>query len=708
MPETGHNVEKILSPKSIALIGVSGDAGRATYTGATGVLSNLIKFGYKGRLYPVNPKYDSVMEHKSYASLDALPEAPDLLVIGVASTQVLAILEQAAKKGVGGCVVISSGFGENEDAESRQLQKRMVRLSQESGIRILGPNCLGIANIYDDTIAISINALSAGPILPGSVALVSQSGALASTWMIRARDRGFGYSYVISSGNNADLDLPDFIHYLVNDPHTKVIAAYLEGIGNPEKFREAARLCQEKGKPLVVYKVGRSEKGAQAAQAHTGSIAGSGVVVDALFEKCHVVSVDSIDRFLDIPQALSLTKAYAVGTRMGVMSISGGAGGIISDVMEELRMEIPDFAPETVSTLGKLLPSFATLRNPLDTTAAVMRAPADLIRIAEALAADPNIDAIYVSLTVTDHAFETTVAEEFVKFYQVCKKPLAVGWFSGSLNREGMVKLQNGGVPCFDAPKNSLFYFRVLAQLARWQKSPARTSEPALPTPDLLAGRSGALNEYESRQILKAYGIASVREANVQSLEEGEAFAEKIGYPVVLKINSEDIPHKSDAGCVVVDVRDVTQLRLGYNAIMKNALAYRRDAKLQGVLVQEMVQRARECIVGVKSDPHFGPVVMFGLGGVFVELLRDVRFRMAPLDREEALEMVEGIRAYKMLTGYRGQPGADIEALVDALVKVSRMACSLRGRLRELDINPLMVLEPGRGVRVADALIVLN
>ena len=472
MTATGFHVEKLLAPKSIALVGVSGDAGRATYTGTTAVLSNLIKFGYPGEVFPINPKYDSIMGLASYASIEALPKTPDLLVVGVASAQVLPILEDAAKKGIGACIVISSGFGESENDEGKLLQERMVCLSQESGMRILGPNCLGIVNVYGNTTAISMNALSAGPVLPGQVAIISQSGALESTWLIRARDKGFGYSYVISSGNNADLELADFIYYLMEDPHTKVIAAYVEGIRDLEKFQDAACLCWKKGIPLVIYKSGRSPKGAQAAQAHTGSVPASNSILDALFEKCHVLSVNSLDQFLDIPQALSQTKKNVNGLGIGVLSISGGAASVVADVVEYLLPgeKIPDFAPDTVAALKELLPDFATVQNPLDTTAAIMRVPADLVKVARVIEADPNIDAIVVPLTVTDHAFETTVAEEFCKFHQTCRKPLIISWFSGSLNQEGMIKMRQCGVPCFDSPEGSLQYYKILKQLARWER----------------------------------------------------------------------------------------------------------------------------------------------------------------------------------------------------------------------------------------------
>ena len=711
MLNIGQGVEKILSPKSIALVGVSGDTGKASFTGATGILANLNKSEYKGKIYPINPKYPEIFGLKAYENLSSLPEVPDLLVVGIASQNVLPLLKEAAALGVGGCIIISSGFAEDENEENKQLQEQMVELCQKSGMRVCGPNCLGISNVHDNITAITSVGLNAGPLNPGGIALVSQSGALVSSMISKAKDKGIGFSYIVSSGNDADLDLADYIYYLVEDRNTKVIAAYIEGIKSPSKFKKAAALCKERGIPLLVFKVGRSAKGAKAVQAHTGSIAGEDVTVSSMFEKYDVTRMDSLDELLEIAQAFSVPQRDCLGTRLGVITVSGGTGSILSDLSEEYDVQIPELSSETVRQLREILPSYTSIANPVDTTAGIIREPENLIKTARVMAKDDGIDVIYISLTGAPPDFEVQVVDVILRLNSECPKPLVVGWYSGGMNQEGMKRLQINNVPCFNELGTSLQYIKMLAQRAASKKHPLKVlfdTPPNASGLDFLKGKKGVLNEFESKNLLRKYGIPVVEEINAQSIEEARNFAERIGYPVVMKINSDDIPHKTEAGCVILGVKDAADLEKAYSTIINNAKAYKENAKIQGVLVQEMVRNAKECIIGVKSDPHFGAVLMFGLGGIFVELLKDVTFRMAPVSEEEAVEMVKNIKGFQMLDGYRQQPKFDVAAIVDTVQKVGRLAYDLRDQLSELDINPLMVLESGKGAKIADALIVLN
>lgn len=712
MLKTGHGVEKLLGPQSIALVGVSGDTGKAGVTGATGIMANLIKYGFKGNIYPINPKYDDILGYKSYPDLASVPEPVDLLAIGIKSEAVLPIFKQAAETGVGSCIIITSGFGEDNREDHRQMQNEMSRLSRESGMRICGPNCLGIINVHQNIVAMSSVGLSAGPVNPGGVALVTQSGALASSFLAKGKDKGIGFSYVISSGNEADLDLADYIHFLVDDPNTKAIAAYIEGMKDGERFKEAAALCWEKNKPLIVFKVGRSERGAMSAAAHTGSIAGSDEIINAMFDKYNVARVDSVDDLLEVAQAFALQKLPCVGSRLGIITVSGGAGGIVSDISEDLGLEIPDLESETVSRVGTILPSYTSVKNPIDTTADILREPENLMRTAQALETDKNVDIIYFSLTAGSPAFEKKEADVISRYGEQAKKPVVVSWFSGNMNQEGMRTLQERGVPCFSSYGTSLAFVKLLSRRSTKDSSQIQVFEKLakaeVKIPDFIKQKAGVLSEFDSKQVLKSFGIPVVEEINAQSLSEAKKFAQSINYPVVVKINSADIPHKSDAGCVAINIRNASELEKAYDTVMKNALKYKKDANIQGMLVQEMVQNARECIIGVKCAPSFGPVVMFGLGGIFVEVLKDVAFKMAPITAEEAKEMIMRIKGHKLLAGYRGQAIADIDAIADVLQKVGRLACGLKDNLRELDINPLMVLEAGRGAKVADALVVLS
>lgn len=712
MLNIGQGAEKVLAPKSIALVGVSGDTGKASFTGATGILANLHNSGYKGKIYPINPKYPEIFGLPSYENLSSLPEVPDLLIVGIASQNVLPLLQQAAGMGVGGCIIISSGFAEDENEENKQLQEKMAELCQKSGMRVCGPNCLGIGNVHDNILAITSVGLNAGPLNPGGIALISQSGALVSSMISKAKDKGIGFSYVVSSGNDADLDLADYIYYLVGDRNTKVIAAYIEGIKNPDKFKKAAALCKEKGIPLLVFKVGRSVKGAMAVQAHTGSIAGEDVTINSMFEKYDVTRMDSLDDLLEVAQAFSVPQRDCLGTNLGVITVSGGTGSILSDLSEEYNMQIPELSSETISGLREILPSYTSIANPVDTTAGIIREPENLIKAARVMAKDDNLDVIYISLTGAPPDFEVQVVDVILRLNSECLKPLVVGWFSGSMNQEGMKRLQSNGIPCFNGLDTSLRYIKLLAQRTASKKRPLQVLfesplEKGLDL-NLLKDKKGVLNEFESKNLLKSYKIPVVEEINAQSIEEAKSFAERNGYPVVMKVNSDDIPHKTEAGCVILGVKNAQELEKAYSTIIDNAKAYNKNAKIQGILVQEMIQNAKECIIGVKSDPHFGAVLMFGLGGIFVELLKDVTFRMAPVSEEEAAAMVKNIKGFPMLDGYRQQPKFDVAAIVDAVQKIGILAYDLKDKLRELDINPLMVLESGKGVKVADALIILN
>jgi len=711
MQETGYGVGKLLAPKSIAVVGVSGDAGKAGVTGATGIMANLVKYGFTGHIYPINPKYDNILGYKSYPDLASVPEPVDMLVIGIKSEQVLPVFKQAAEIGVGSCIIISSGFGEDKREDHRQMQKEMSRLSAESGMRICGPNCLGIINVHQNIVAMSSVGLSAGPVNPGGVALVTQSGALASSFLAKAKDKGIGFSYVISSGNEADLDLADYIRFLVDDPNTKAIAAYIEGMKDGERFKKAASLCWGKNKPLVVFKVGRSERGALTAQAHTGSITGSDQIIDAMFEKYNVARVGSVDDLLDVAQAFALQKVPCPGSRLGIITVSGGAGSIVSDISEDLGLEIPDLEAESISRIGTILPSYTSVKNPVDTTADILREPENLMKTAQALEADKNVDIIYFSLTAGSPEFMKKEADIISRYGGQAQKPVVVSWFSGNMNQEGMRTLQERGVPCFTSYETSLSFVRLLSQRSKKSSSQIQVFENLAKTkaeiPAFIRQKSGVLNEFDSKKILKSFGVPVAEEVNAQSLSEAKQFAQA-NYPVVVKINSADIPHKSDAGCVAVNIRNAAELEQAYDTVLKNAVKYKKDAVIQGVLVQEMVQNARECIIGVKTAPSFGPVIMFGLGGVFVEVLKDVTFKMAPITEAEAREMIMRIKGHKLLAGYRGQAKADTEAIVDVLQKVGRLAYSLKDNLKELDINPLMVLEEGKGAKVADALVVLG
>jgi acetyltransferase len=703
------SVLSLLRPGSVAIVGDSPGNTRGGF-----VHHRLVSTGYDGGIYPINPKYAHVRGLKAYASLLDVPAPIEFVAVAVNATHAVRIMRECVQKQVRAVLYVASGFAE-AGAEGKRIQDEVRTLALEHDIAVCGPNCYGIANIYG-----KFNAYSgelAEPLQPGPVALVFQSGALTHGVTDPAVLRGAGYSYIITSGNEAVTELADYLDALADDPNTRVICCFVEGFRDPGHFASAARKAAERGKRIVALKVGRSELAKRATLAHTGAVAGEDRVYDALFRQLGIVRVHDLDEMIESAELLSRYPDLPSG-QVALASVSGGGSGIMADVAEDLGMNLQSFEPDTAASLRQVLPGFATVNNPLDLTGAVGEDPSILERSLDVLGRDPQIALVAFGLNTPIGG-----SEEGRKFYRMLTRSVAnasrrsdhahmiFSMSSGAFDQEIVTLAREAGLPLLQGIRESLAAI-VRAMRASAAAGRRHDAEALLSTPDpvvaglLAQARTEVLTERESKVVLAAAGIPVTRERLATSAEEAVSLAEEIGYPVALKIESPDIAHKTDAGCVRLHLYTPSAVLDAYHEILANAVRRHPNGSVNGLLVQEMVEGGIETLVGVTNHEGFGPAVIFGLGGVLVEALHDVSIRMAPLSEADAREMVLEIRAARVLQGFRGSPQADVDALVRTLVGLSQMAWWLRDSIREVDINPLRVFPAGQGVKCLDALIV--
>jgi len=684
-------------PRSVAVIGASRNPGKVGYD----VVKNLLEGGYEGRIYPVNPKAQEILGLKCYPELLSIEDDVDLAIIVIPAKLVLDAMDQCARKGIRAVIIISAGFKES-GPEGAELEKELANKCAAAGIRCIGPNCLGVMSP-----PAKLNA-SFGATAPeaGNIAFISQSGALGTAILDIAVGRGIGMSRFVSYGNKADVDETDLLEALAEDEHTRVILAYLESIDEGQKFIDVARKVTRK-KPVVIMKAGRSAAGAHAASSHTGSLAGSDSAYDAAFRQCGVIRAQSVTEFLDAAIAFS-SQEPPKGGRVAIVTNAGGPGIIATDALEASLLSMAELTQQTQQTLKENLPPQANIHNPIDV---IGDAKADRYRLAlEAVSTDPNVDAVLVLLTPQTSTEEEQTAEVLAQVCQQSGKCM-LSCFMGMPSVEKALKLlDQKGIPNFSTPERAVKALETMYRYGQWRQRPERSaqkfrfdSESIRQVLDSCATRGlKTLGERNSHRILAACGIPTPRSVLAANEEEAVRCAEQIGYPVVLKISSEDILHKSEAGGVKVGLADEGQVREAFREILSSAKAYNPDARIDGVLVQQMVQGGTEVIVGMNRDPQFGPVIMFGLGGIYVELLKDVAFRVAPLTAEDAAEMVGEIRSAQILKGFRGQPPADIETLTECILRVSQLAVDFP-QLAECDLNPLKVFPKGKGIMAVDA-----
>jgi acetate---CoA ligase (ADP-forming) len=687
-----RSLDSVFRPSSIAVIGASRKAGTVGYE----IIHNLLAEGFTGAIYPVNAHATAVHSIPSYRSIDEVPDAVDMAVIAVPKETALDVAEACGRKGVRAIVVITAGFKEVGPAGQAREQE-LFAIAQKYDMRMIGPNCLGVVNTAED---IRMNATFA-PIMPpaGPVSFMSQSGAMGVTILDYAAEYGIGVNHFVSVGNKADVSGNDLIEYWADDPATRVILMYLENFGNPRRFTRIARTVT-KSKPVIAVKAGRTAAGARAASSHTGALAGLDTATDALLGQCGVIRVDTVEELFDLAMAFGRLPVPA-GNRVAVVTNAGGPGIIITDACESLGLTVPELSPETQARLRVNLPEEASVRNPVDMIAT---ATPESYRLAlEAVLADPNVDAAIAAFVPPLRVRQTDVARAIVAARNAHpEKPMLAVLMGRAGLPEGRADLWAAGVPGYIFPESAARSLAAMYRYRQWLERPAGTERSfdvdrdAVTT--IIAAGVAAGQDYLDRNavlaILDAYGIATLRAGSARTADEAVAAAHEVGMPVVIKIDSPDIVHKTDVGGVALDLRTEEDVRTAFDAMVKRVAQRQPDARIDGVLVERFVRGGRETIIGVSQDPSFGPVIMFGLGGIYVEALRDVAFRIQPVSDIDAHEMVRGIRGVRLLEGMRGEAPADMAAIEETIQRVSQLVGEHAGII-EMDINPFVVLEQG-------------
>ncbi len=706
------DLKYFLSPRSIAIVGASNK-----FDSISGKPLRFLKeHGYQGKIFPINPKYDELAGIKCYKSVLDLPEPADLALIAVNYKLVLPVIKQCAEKGIKFASIFGSGFAESGE-EGRAMQKELARFAKDAGIAICGPNCQGSVSLRDAAIGGFSAALQLRPLLVGPIGYVTQSGALGYSIFNLAQELGVGFSYIASTGNEMDLHSLDFMEYMLEDPETQMVISYLEGIKDGKQFvRLADRAC-ELGKPIVALKVGRSEIGQKAAASHTASLTGSDAVCDAFFRQKGVIRANDIEDMIDVAALRQRIPALPRGKGLGIITTSGGGGILAADAAIDEGLEVPELGPVTTQAIEKVIPAYGSALNPVDITAQVINEPEDFMHVLQAMVDNADIHALVIVVTMIAGESGRHMANDIVKMSRKTDKPITVAWPAGErLMGDNLQILIDGGVQLYKSPVRAVKAMGSLMKFGAFRsevlaRKPAKAAEAAPgkardAAQALLEGAQRTLTEHQGKELFKLYDLPITREEVATSEEHAIKIATEIGYPLALKIDSPDILHKTEAGGLKLNIADQEQLVAAYREVLANARAYNAEAQINGVLVQEMVRGGTEVIVGMNNDPQFGATIMFGLGGIFVEILKDVALRVAPLCREDALAMIREIKGFKVLAGARGRAKTDIEAIADVLVKVSKLAVELEDDIAELDINPLLVLPEGEGVRVADALVI--
>jgi 4-hydroxybutyrate---CoA ligase (ADP-forming) len=693
-----------LSPQSIAVIGATERAGVGN-----AIFCNIVN-GYKGKIYPINPSSSTILGIKAYRSVLDIPGDIDLAVIATPNKIVPAVMEDIGKKNIRGAIIVTAGFKE-VDKEGARLEKEIESVAKRYGTRIIGPNCLGIMSLSASNI-MNLTFLKITPKY-GGIALISQSGAICAATVEDAIAQGIGFSKVISIGNKVDMDENDVLELLADDLETKVIVMYLEDIHDGRRFMEITKkITMENKKPIIVLKSGRTPEGAKAAISHTGALMGSDEIYDALFLQSRVIRVDTMQDLFELSTAFSKQPLPSVQGGVVIVSNAGGPAIISVDSCSKYGLKMADL-DSSKEAISKVIPAHGSARNPVDIVG-----DADYRRFEKVLVeviSNPNVGSIVAMCTPSATLNYDDLAETIVKTSKGSGKTMLaalMGLAEGVKNKE---ILSEGDIPHFNYAESAIETLEAMYRFSDWIRVPGGGIKvfdaDKKRVRDVFDNvrKSGRRNlvEEEGYEVLGAYGFTTPKTILANSVEQAVNASKNIGYPVVMKIASPDIIHKSDAAGVKVGLANDEQVQLAFNAIMQNAKRYKPDANIKGIIVQEMVRSGKEIILGAKQDPIFGPLVLFGLGGIYVEVLKDVVFRLAPIDEHEANRMVHSIKGFRLLKGVRGESPSDIGALVDSLLRISQLVTEFP-EISEFDMNPLMVLGEGNGVRAVDVRISLK
>ena len=702
-------LENFFKPNSIAVIGASRKEGKVGHS----LLRNILQYGYKGKVYPVNPKARRILGLKTYPRVSKIKNKVDLAIIIVPAKYIPSIIEDCGRKRIDSAIIISAGFKESGKKGSR-LEREILKRAKSLKMRIMGPNCLGLIDTSSNLNA----SFAASMPARGNIAFFSQSGALCTAILDWSSSVNLGFSKFISLGNKMDIDEIDLLLALGQDRKTKVILGYLEGINKGTEFMEAARKVSLK-KPVIITKSGRTGAGARAASSHTGTLAGSDTAYNAAFRQSGIIRVETIRELFDYAIAFS-SQPLPRGRNLAVITNAGGPGILAADAAEKSILKMASFSQGTIQNLRENLPPAAALYNPVDV---IGDAPAVLYeKAAEAVYADSAVDALLAILTPQDMTEVEKTAEIISQIPAKSQrqkreksKPLFASFMGKSRVEKGIKILQKKGIPNYSYPEGAISSLEAMTRHAEWrkEKKPSYKSFPVKKEKveeifqDLKERGRVNLSEQEALEVISAYGFPIPRRELAETSREAVKTAKGIGYPVVLKIASPDILHKSDLGGVRVGIANSRELRTAFGEIISRAKTLMPQALIRGISVQEMIKSGKEVIIGMSRDPSFGPLIMFGLGGIYVEVLKDISFRVAPLSKEDASSMVREISTYPLLKGVRGEKAVDFSALHESLLRVSQLAIDFP-QILEMDINPLKVGTEGKGAVALDARITIK
>ena len=695
-------LDMFFNPQSVAVIGASQDETKLGH----GILKNIVQYGYPGQVYPINPKAAEILGLKSYHSVLAVPDPIDLAVIVIPSQLVAGVLKECGQKGIKGVIIITAGFRE-AGREGVRMEHELLEIASQYGIRIIGPNCLGII----DTLRPLNASFAVGMPPKGAIAFMSQSGALCTAILDWALAENIGFSRFVSLGNKADVNEIDLLGAWENDSQSRVIISYMEGLPNGQRFMEVARRVTQKT-PVIAVKSGKTAAGSRAVSSHTGSLAGSERAYDAAFRQSGVLRAESVEQLFDYSLAFAYQPRLK-GENIAIVTNAGGPGIMATDALETSGLNLASLDKSTIDLLHEKLPAASNIYNPIDVLGDAL---ADRYAVAiEAALKDVNVNGLLVILTPQVRTEIEKTAQVVGEIVARFDKPV-LGVFMGEAKVSAGAKILNTyRVPNYSFPERAVGALRAMLDYHRWLQRPpleTMTFDVDRATVRKIFDRARsenrlALGDAEGREVLTAYGIRIPRSELAKSPDEAVEIAHSIGYPVVMKIASPDILHKSDIGGVRLNVRDADHVRDTFDILIYRAQRYMADAQIWGVLVQEMVTRGKETIIGVNRDPQFGPLLMFGLGGIYVEVLKDVTFRVPPISPQEAREMISEIRAYQLLRGVRGQKPSDLDAIADCLLRVVQLVTDFP-EIAEMDINPLMVNEAGAGAIAVDMRFILS
>ncbi|MFA5311857.1 MAG: acetate--CoA ligase family protein [Methanomassiliicoccales archaeon] len=695
-------MKSLFEPESIAVVGASNDVRKIGHI----VFNNLIQSHFEGELYPINPKADEILGRKAYPSLTAIPHSVEQVVICVPNTMVPSVMEEAGIKKAKSVIVITAGFKEL-GKEGALLEHQIGEIAKRYGMRVLGPNCMGVMNTHHKMNVTFTNIRPA----EGSVAIASQSGAVCSSMLDWSTKTHVGFSKFISVGNKVDIDEADLLAYLKDDENTKVVGMYLEGANRgKDLMREAFETS--KVKPIIALKSGRTSSGSKAASSHTGALSGSDKVYDAAFQQANVIRVNTIDELFDLLQVFSNMPLPKDGG-LAIVTNAGGHGVMAADACSDYGLKMASFEKETIEKLKSYLPAAANVYNPVDVLGDASAARYEFA--INAVMNDPNVACVAVLLAPLDTVDIGAVAEHLATFSGKVPIPVVGAFVGGSKTDVGIDIMHRSSVPCYESPDRAI---RALGAMVRYKSMRDATTDSV---PRVIKGdrqkvkeiiesvrEKGrtAMSESEGKEILKAYGVSIPKEITAKTAEEAAQAAARIGFPVVMKIDSPDIAHKSDVGGVVVGVNTEEGVRQHFELMMSKVRSRVPGAALNGITICQMV-KGKEVIMGMNRDEQFGPVITFGLGGVFVEIMKDVTQRIAPLTQHDVDTMVRSIRSYPILTGARGGKAADVNSLKETIFKIAQISIDFP-EISELEVNPVMVGDEGKGTYAVDALVVLR